>query len=181
MGSTPQSRTVLLVDGDEGLCSALGCGLARRGFSVEVAHSGGAALRAARDRRPEYAVVDLRLPDRSGLKVLAELRAIQPQIRAVMLTGHGSISTAVEAIKLGAIDYLTKPAEADDVIAAFHRDDPDDDAPISTKPMSPSRVAWEHINRVLLQYEGNISATARALSLHRRTLQRKLAKHATRV
>ncbi len=174
-------RTVLVVDEDETQCIALERGFARRGFAVAVAHDGAAAIAVARDRRPAYAVVDLRLPDRSGLKVLSELRHAHPELRAVMLTGHGSISTAVEAMKLGAIDYLTKPAEVDDVIAAFHHDDPDDDVPVSTKPMSPSRVAWEHIHRVLLQNEGNISATARALSLHRRTLQRKLAKHATRV
>ena len=180
MGPAPLPRTVLVVDCDEVVCSSLRLGFARRGFDVAIAHDGAAALRHARDRVPAYAVVDLRLPDRSGLKVLAGLRALDPAIRAVMLTGHGSISTAVEAIKLGAVDYLTKPAEADEVIAAFHRDAPDDDVPVSTKPMSPGRVAWEHINRVLLQHEGNISATARALSLHRRTLQRKLAKHATR-
>ena len=186
---TPDSSTmegvgagsILVVDDDEALCGALSRALGRRGFRAWVAHSAEAAIRAAREQRPEYAVVDLRLPDQSGLKVLSRLLEIHAPMRVVMLTGHGSIPTAIAAIKLGAVQYLTKPADADDVIAAFHCDRPDDEVPVTDKPMSPSRVEWEHINRILVEHQGNISATARALSLHRRTLQRKLAKRAVRV
>jgi two-component system response regulator RegA len=111
---------------------------------------------------------------------VSKLLALDAQTRIVVLTGHGSIPSAVEAIKLGAIHYLTKPATADDLMAAFGRDRGDDDLPVSDKPMSVSRVAWEHIHHVLREYQGNVSATARALSMHRRTLQRKLAKHPVR-
>ncbi len=180
MVPAPGARTVLLVDDDDALCTALARALVRRGLRVAVARDGAAALGVVRAERPDYAVVDLRLPDRSGLQLLAQIRVAHPPTRVVMLTGHGSIATAVEAIKLGAVHYLTKPADADEIVAALHRDRPDDGVPVSARPMSPGRLEWEHINRVLLDCDGNISATARALSLHRRTLQRKLAKHATR-
>jgi len=121
-GAPIRAPSLLLVDDDELLCGALSRALARRGFHVLVAHDGESALAAVRAHRPEQAVVDLRLPDRSGLQVLAQARAIHPAIRVVMLTGHGSICTAVEAIKLGAVHYLTKPADADDVMAAFRRE-----------------------------------------------------------
>lgn len=179
-GGANGAPALLLVDDDDLLCAAFARALTRRGYRVLVAHDGTAALVAVRAHRPAYAVVDLKLPDRSGLQLLAQARAIHPEIRVVMLTGHGSICTAVEAMKLGAVHYLTKPADADDVVAAFHCDRADPAIPVAAKPMSPGRVEWEHINRVLLQCRGNISATARALSLHRRTLQRKLAKHASR-
>ena len=179
-GAEITAPTLLLVDDDQLLCSALSRALARRGYHVLIAHDGASALAAVRAHRPGHAVVDLKLPDRSGLQVLAHARAIHPPIRVVMLTGHGSICTAVEAMKLGAVHYLTKPADPDEVVAAFHCDRADPAIPVAVKPMSPGRVEWEHINRVLLQHRGNISATARALSLHRRTLQRKLAKHASR-
>ena len=179
-GPAIHAPTVLLVDDDDQLSAALARALMRRGYQALVAHDGAAALAAVRAHRPGHAVIDLKLPDRSGLQVLAQARAIHPALRAVMLTGHGSICTAVQAIKLGAIHYLTKPVDADDIVAAFHCDRADPDVPVAAKPMTPSRVEWEHISRVLLQHRGNISATARALSLHRRTLQRKLAKNASR-
>jgi two-component system response regulator RegA len=172
--------TLLLVDDDEIFCAALGRALARRGFEIRTARSVGEAIVVASCGPPEYAVVDLRLPDGSGLKLVSKLLALDAQTRIVVLTGHGSIPTAVEAIKLGAIYYLTKPATADDVVAAFGRDGGDDDLPVSDKPMSVSRVEWEHIHSVLRENHGNVSATARALSMHRRTLQRKLAKHPVR-
>ena len=179
-GAPIHAPSLLLVDDDDVMCAALARALARRGYQVLIAHDGASALAAVREHRPGHAVLDLRLPDRSGLQVLAQARASHPAIRVVMLTGHGSICTAVEAMKLGAVHYLTKPADADDIVAAFHCNRADPEVPVAAKPMTPGRVEWEHINRVLLQYRGNISATARALSLHRRTLQRKLAKHASR-
>ena len=175
-----EAPTVLLVDENETLCTDLARGFQARNYRTRMAHGGAAALATAEAERPDYAVVDLKLPDQSGLRVLARLLEIDPEMRVVILTAHASISTAVEAMKLGAVHYLTKPATADEIVASFYRDPPDPDAAISERPMSPSRVEWEYINRVLLANRGNISATARALSLHRRTLQRKLAKHAVR-
>jgi two-component system response regulator RegA len=171
---------LLLVDDDEIYVTVLARALARRGFDVRVAGSVEEALDAALCSLPEYAVIDLKLPDGSGLKLLSGLRALDAQIRVVVLTGHGSIPTAVEAVKLGATYYLTKPAAVDDLVAAFERDAGDDNVPVSDKPMSIGRVEWEHINHVLREQRGNVSATARALSMHRRTLQRKLAKHPVR-
>ena len=168
---------LLLVDDDDVYCAVLARALSRRGFDVRVARTLREAMAAAIDSPPDYAVIDLKLPDGSGLKLVSRLLALDPQTRIVMLTGHGSIPSAVEAIKLGATYYLTKPATADDLVAALERDHGDDDLPVSDKPMSVSRVEWEHIHRVLRENSGNVSATARALSMHRRTLQRKLAKH----
>jgi two-component system, response regulator RegA len=168
--------SLLLVDDDETYARVLGGALARRGFDVRIAHSVGEAIIAAECAPPEYAVVDLKLPDGSGLKLVSRLLELDAQTRLVVLTGHGSIPSAVEAIKLGATHYLVKPASTDDLIAAFDRDGGDDDVPISAKPMSIGRLEWEHINHVLQENGGNVSATARALSMHRRTLQRKLAK-----
>jgi two-component system response regulator RegA len=123
---------------------------------------------------PEFAVVDLRLPDQSGLKLVAHLKAADAYTRIVVLTGHASIPTAVEAIKLGATYYLTKPTDADAVVAAFAEGSGNADVPIDAKPMTVEHVEWEHIQHVLHDHGGNVSATARALSMHRRTLQRKL-------
>jgi two-component system, response regulator RegA len=175
-----EAPSVLLVDENETLCADLARGFQARNYRTSAAHTGAAALAAAETLRPDYVVIDLKLPDQTGLRVLRRLMEIDPAVRVVVLTAHASISTAVEAMKLGATHYLTKPATADEIIAAFYRDRPDPDVLIAERPMSPSRVEWEYINRVLLSYRGNISATARALSLHRRTLQRKLAKHAVR-
>jgi two-component system response regulator RegA len=172
--------SILIVDDDEALCEALSRAFARRGFRTTVAHDADAAILAARNERPDHAVVDLRLPDQSGLKVLARLLDLHPPMKVVILTGHGSIPTAIAAIRLGAAHYLTKPVDTEAILAAFDHAAGDDDTPVNDKPMSPSRLEWEHINRILLEHKGNISATARALSLHRRTLQRKLAKHALR-
>jgi two-component system response regulator RegA len=171
---------LLLVDEDENYAAALSRSLALRGFAIRVARSVGEAIGAASSRPPQYAVVDLKLPDGSGLKLVSGLRALDPRTRVVVLTGHGSIPSAVEAIKLGATYYLTKPTTADDLIAALGRDAGDDSVPVNGKPMSIGRVEWEHIHRVLHENRGNISATARALSMHRRTLQRKLAKRPVR-
>lgn len=168
--------SLLLVDDDEALCDVMRRALAGRGFDVSVAHTCEAALRAIDGEPPEFAVVDLKLPDQSGLKLVARLKAADPHTRIVVLTGHGSIPTAIEAIKLGATYYLVKPVDADTVVAAFAREGGDDSLPVEGKPMTIERVEWEHIQRVLRDHDGNVSATARALSMHRRTLQRKLHK-----
>ena len=166
--------SLLLVDDDPVMCEVLARALARRGFTVSVAHSVEEAMRLVETDAPEYAVIDLKLPGQSGLKLISRLKAIDEHTRIVMLTGHASMPTAIEAIKLGAIYYLPKPANADEVVAAFTRKDADDDIPVVSNTLSVERVEWEHISRVLRDHNGNISATARALSMHRRTLQRKL-------
>ena len=168
--------SLLLVDDDRALCEVLCRALESRGFAVTVAHAVDDALQAIDGNAPEYAIVDLKLPDQSGLKLVSRLKDADPHTRIVVLTGHGSIPTAIEAIKLGATYYLVKPTDADTIVAAFGRDAGDDTLPVEDKPMSIERVEWEHIQRVLHDNDGNVSATARALSMHRRTLQRKLGK-----
>jgi two-component system response regulator RegA len=165
---------LLLVDDDRVLCDVMGRALAARGFDVTAVHTVEDAIRTIDGEPPEYAVVDLKLSDQSGLKVVAHLNAADAYTRIVVLTGHASIPTAVEAIKLGATYYLTKPTDADAVIAAFAHDGGNADVPIDARPMTVERVEWEHIQHVLNTHGGNVSATARALSMHRRTLQRKL-------
>ena len=173
--------TLLLVDDDAALCKTLARALTQRGFVVATAGSAEEARRLARENPPEHAVVDLRLPDGSGLKLVSALIGLDADTRIVVLTAYGSIATAIEAIKLGATYYLTKPVDADAVVNALcFRDAGDDATPLSANPMSVDRLEWEHINRVLQENKGNISATARALSMHRRTLQRKLAKRPAR-
>jgi two-component system response regulator RegA len=168
--------SLLLVDDDPVLCTVMARALGARGFDVTVAHSIEEAMRAVEAESPEYALVDLKLGEQSGLKLVSQLKAADPQTRVVILTGHGSIPTAIEAIKLGANYYLTKPADADEVVAAFAHESGDDSLPVDSKPMSVERLEWEYIQRVLHENGGNVSATARALSMHRRTLQRKLQK-----
>ncbi len=168
--------SLLLVDDDRTLCDVLSRAFEARGYAVTVAHAAERALQTIEEEPPEYAVVDLKLPDQSGLKLVSRLKEADPHTRVVVLTGHGSIQTAIEAIKLGATYYLVKPTDADTIVAAFGRDSGDDSAPLDDKPMSIERLEWEHIQRVLHDNDGNVSATARALSMHRRTLQRKLAK-----
>ena len=171
---------LLLADDDVTLCGVLGRALENRGFKVTVAHDYDAALTAACDCGPEYAILDLKLGDASGLRLLRQLREIDPRMRIVVLTGYASIATAIEAVKLGARQYLTKPAHADELIAALQSDEQAGACPISERPLSVNRLEWEHINRVLASNNGNISATARVLRMHRRTLQRKLNKHPAR-
>jgi two-component system response regulator RegA len=129
---------------------------------------------------PSFAVLELKIAGESGLKLISALLALNAGVRIVVLTGYGSIATAVEAVKLGATDYLCKPADADEVVAAFHHDLGDDDVPLNTSPMSLKRLEWEQVARVLRDHNDNSSGAARALSMHRRTLQRKLAKHPVR-
>lgn len=171
---------LLLADDDEVFRDVLAKAMRRRGYAVKTAGSAEDALALSRDTHPEFAVVDLKMPGDSGLKLIADLIALDPNTRIVMLTGYASIATAVEAIKLGATHYLTKPANADDIIAALLRTGGDARTPAAETPLSVNRLEWEHIQTVLAQHDGNISATARALSMHRRTLQRKLTKRPVR-
>jgi two-component system response regulator RegA len=175
--STPDRNdrpSLLMVDDDRTLCDVMSRALTARGFAVTAVHTVKDALHAIDGDPPEFAVVDLKLPDRSGLQLVARLKAADAQTRIVVLTGHASIPTAVEAIKLGAMYYLAKPTDADAVVAGFKREEGDPGVPVDAKAMSIERVEWEHIQHVLHDHDGNISATARALSMHRRTLQRKL-------
>lgn len=178
--STENLPNLLLVDDDITFCEVMGKALKRRGFELSVAHDVETAIRLAEADPPEYAVVDLKMPGDSGLVLVRRLNAIDPSTRIVVLTGYASITTAIEAVKLGATHYLAKPVDADEVIAAFHKADGDDSISVASNPLPVDRLEWEHIQRVLTEHEGNISATARALNMHRRTLQRKLAKNAPR-
>lgn len=175
---TPQR--LLIVDDDEIFCHVMQRALTRRGFEVTLAHDADEALAQVRRSPPQLATLDLKLENSSGLKLLPELLAIAPSCRVVMLTGYSSIATAVEAIKLGAANYLCKPVDADEILTAFEREGGDPNIVIADNPPSINRVTWEHIQKVLQEHDGNISATARALGMHRRTLQRKLQKRPVR-
>lgn len=167
---------LLIVDDDATFASILARALARRGYRAITAHHASEALAQCRDYQPIRAVVDLKLETESGLNLLPQLKAINPDIQVLILTGYSSISTAVEAIKMGAANYLCKPASVDDILAAFEGVKPNPEVPINDTPPSVERLEWEHIQRVLAEHDGNISATARSLGMHRRTLQRKLQK-----
>lgn len=171
-------RRLLLVDDDDTFCRVLATSLTRRGFEVLVAQDSTQAARLIEETKPDFAVLDLRLLDGSGLRLVSLLKAANDQARIVVLTGYGSISTAIDAIKLGATHYLTKPANTDQIVAAFGATEPDPDAPPVVQPLSVNRLEWEHIQRVLHDVGGNISEAARVLHMHRRTLQRKLSKRA---
>lgn len=173
-------QKLLLVDDDAVFGDVLGRALQRRGCEVSFAQTAEQALRLARAQQPQLAVVDLRIGDDSGLALVTQLRALSGSMRILVLTGFASITTAVEAIKLGADNYLSKPAHADEVMGALQNNAESTGTPISVVPISVARLEWEHIQKVLREHEGNVSATARALSMHRRTLQRKLAKRPVR-
>jgi two-component system, response regulator RegA len=176
MADASDAPTLLVVEDDELLRERLVRAFCDRGFLAQGAASLSEARRLSEDA-PEYAVLDLRIGDDSGLEVLKALLAKDPATRVVMLTGYGSIATAVEAIRLGAVHYLTKPADADQIVAALQRGTHNDTAPPASEPLSLARAEWEHINHVLVSVAGNISEAARRLGLHRRSLQRKLAKY----
>lgn len=177
---TENATSLLLVDDDEMLSCVLARALEKRRFRVTVAHDYPSALAAAAANPPECAVVDLKLPGGSGLNLVKRLVDLRAHARVVVLTGYGSIATAIEAVKLGAHYYLTKPAGANDVVGALYREQGPLPAPIREKPLSVNRLEWEHIHQVLSGNDGNVSATARLLGMHRRTLQRKLSKHPVR-
>lgn len=169
----------LLVDDDETFAAVLARALGRRGFTVRMAASADAAL-AALVTPPARIVLDLNLGGDSGLRLLPRLRAQSPDSAIVVLTGYASIATAVEATKLGAVQYLAKPTGVDELLQAFSRVAADPGLALAPQPMSLRRVSWEHLQRVLAEHDGNVSATARALNMHRRTLQRMLAKRPVR-
>jgi two-component system, response regulator RegA len=172
-------RSLLLVDDDKAFLTRLERAMDKRGFEVRIAGSVAEGLAAVNASAPAYAVVDLRLEDGNGLDVVAALHQKRPDARAVVLTGYGNIATAVTAVKLGAVDYLSKPADADDVINALLATGEGPPQP-PENPMSADRVRWEHIQRVYELCDRNVSETARRLNMHRRTLQRILAKRAPR-
>ena len=173
----PEDRSLVIVDDDRPFAQRLIRAMELRGFEVRGGHSVAEGIDLIRERAPAFAVVDMRLEDGNGLDVIAELSRARPDARAIVLTGYGNIATAVTAVKLGAVDYLAKPADADDVTDALLAPS-DDKAPPPENPMSADRVRWEHIQRVYELCNRNVSETARRLNMHRRTLQRILAKRA---
>jgi two-component system response regulator RegA len=167
--------SLLLVDDDVTFCRVLKNAMTRRGFCVSVAHSVEEAIPMARDYPPEFAVVDLKMGGVPGLVLVQALHELDPNTRIVVLTGYASIHTAVEAIKLGATQYLAKPANADEIVAAFNHQ-ASSHVVFGVVQRNIEQLEWEHIQAVLHEHANNVSATARALNMHRRTLQRKLNK-----
>lgn len=170
----------LLVDDDEAFLHVLTRALQRQGFSTLCAHDPQSALACAKRSGFRRAVVDLKMGESSGLALIPQLKSLQPDIEIVMLTGYSSVATAVEAVKLGAINYLCKPASTGDILQAFEAAQGNPDLPVPEQRPSIDRLEWEHIQKVLAENNGNISATARDLGMHRRTLQRKLNKRPVR-
>jgi two-component system response regulator RegA len=171
---------LLIIEDDDAFSSVLTHALEKKGFTVFSSNSIESAIVAANQCKPEYALVDLRLGSESGLHIIPSLKELNSKIKIVVLTGYASIATAVEAIKLGAIQYLTKPASSDEIYQAFFKPEGNTEQQLEPNPMSVKRLEWEHIQKVLNENEGNLSATARALGMHRRTLQRKLSKRPTK-
>ncbi|GGO78745.1 DNA-binding response regulator [Marinobacterium nitratireducens] len=170
----------LIVDDDATFTRVLSRALTRRGYAVKVARSVEEARRLLSEWVPVLATVDLKMEGASGLALIPDLRAASGEMGILVLTGYASIATAVDAIKLGATQYLPKPADADQILAALSQQEARVEAEIEAQPMSVDRLEWEHIQKVLSEHDGNISATARALGMHRRTLQRKLLKRPVR-
>jgi two-component system response regulator RegA len=180
-----QQNKLLIVDDDATFSRVLERAMTSRGFAVETADDADSAIVAARRQRPAFCVLDLKLGEHNGLRLIGELKAIVPGMRILLLTGYASIATAVEAIKRGAHDYLAKPVDADAVARAFTDADNggvenEETSEAPDAPLPLRRLEWEHIQRVLTECDGNISETARRLGMHRRTLQRKLSKHPVR-
>ena len=177
--STHEERSILIVDDDDVFRDRLVRAFAERGWDASGARDFDHAVASATKESPEYAVVDLRMPGKSGLDLVYELKKIDPTTLIVVLTGYGSIPTALEAVRVGATHYLTKPADVEDILAGFARAElpPDHPPEVPTSVPSLARVEWEHIQRVLADCQGNISMAARLLGMHRRSLQRKLSKY----
>ena len=171
-----QKNNILVVDDDDVLRNRLEKSFLKRGFTVSIAADFDQAVTIVNQVQPELAVLDLKMPGKTGLELLKKIREISPETKVVILTGYGSITNAVETVKLGAVGYVTKPADADQVLAAFE-DKPVTPTPEFTPP-SLAEAQWEHIQRVLAESGGNISEAARRLDIPRRTLQRKLKKNA---
>ena len=174
------NNNLLIVEDDEAFSHALGNALEKKGFNVYNSSTLISAVQAANINMPNYAVIDLKLENESGLQIIPTLKELNSKIKIVVLTGYASIATAVEAIKLGAIQYLTKPASSEEIYQAFFKIDGDVAQNLVSNPMSLKRLEWEHIQKILSENDGNLSATARALGMHRRTLQRKLNKKPTK-
>ena len=179
MQSVPSERTLLIVEDDRSFLQRLAKALEQRGFTVETAETVADGLLQVERAAPAFAIVDMRLGDGNGLDVISALKRRRPDARGIILTGYGNIATAVNAVKLGAVDYLAKPVDADDVVAALLAHENIKIEP-PENPMSADRVRWEHIQRIYELCERNVSETARRLNMHRRTLQRILAKRAPR-
>lgn len=175
--SEKNSPALLLVDDDTTFCGVMSNAMRRRGYSVFVAHNAIDAKALAEKQPPDYALVDLKMPGKTGLRLIQHLHDMKPEMRIVMLTGFASIATAVEAIKLGATNYLSKPANADEVALALNKVGSMCSVSLPNSPFTVKQVEWEHIQRVLMEHDGNITAAARALNMHRRSLQRKLARN----
>ena len=173
----PSDRTLLIVEDDKSFLQRLARAMESRGFTVTTAESIAEGLARLETASPAFAVVDMRLADGNGLEVITALKRVRPDARAIILTGYGNIATAVNAVKMGAVDYLAKPVDADDVVAALLAHDGVVAEP-PEHPMSADRVRWEHIQRIYELCSRNVSETARRLNMHRRTLQRILAKRA---
>jgi len=171
---------LLVIDDDAAWRSVVGRALAARGYEVLTAESVEVGLQLAQTGKLAGAIVDLRLPGESGLDAVVRLRALSPELPIVVLTGYASIATAVEAVKLGATHYLARPVEVDAILQAFGRTAGDTRVAAPEQPLSVERLEWEYIQKVLLEQAGNVSATARTLGMHRRTLQRKVAKRPPR-
>jgi two-component system, response regulator RegA len=172
-------KTLLIVEDDKAFLQRLASAMQTRGFAVTTAESVAEGLQQVQHSAPAFAVVDMRLGDGNGLDVISALKRSRPEARAIILTGYGNIATAVNAVKLGAVDYLAKPVDADDVVSALlSHEDRKIEPPVN--PMSADRVRWEHIQRIYELCGRNVSETARRLNMHRRTLQRILAKRAPR-
>lgn len=171
--------SIMIVDDDRILRDRLGKAFRDRGYEVRTAADYDEAIALATEDAPELVVVDLRMPGRSGLELVQHFKSLDPATKIIVLTGYGSIATAIEAVRLGATYYLPKPADADDILTAFARGDAPPLAPPETDHAVPTlaRAEWEHINRVLSDCAGNISEAARRLGIHRRSLQRKLQKY----
>ena len=172
-------KTFLIIDDDETLVMVTSRALSKRGFNVITALNGNDALRLCEEHQPDYISVDLKLAEETGLHLIPKLKEASPLSRIVMLTAYASIATAVDAIKLGAHQYLCKPVDADQLLAGFEDDNIETPSasPVSDQPISVKRLEWERIQQALQNNDGNVSATARELGMHRRTLQRKLQKH----
>lgn len=170
------ANTILLVDDDETFCHIMQRALVRRGYNVDTFQSASSGIDAAKNTIYSKAIVDLKIAQDSGLNLIKELKLINPDMEIIMLTGYSSISTAVEAIKYGALNYLCKPIEVDDILQAFSSANENTLSSIPEAPPSLERLEWEHIQKTLQDNNGNISLTARILGMHRRTLQRKLQK-----
>jgi len=175
-----EGTRLLVIDDDEVYCSVLADAFRKRGYLVQTAYTEEQAVEQINEFKPKLAVVDLRLEQSSGLYLIKLLKEKDNNTKIVMLTGYASIATAVEAVKLGATQYLTKPANADEILAALAQESADVKIETAPQPLSVKRLEWEHMQKILLECEGNVSEAARRLNMHRRTLQRKLAKRPVR-